>query len=71
MTLQKVLVSESGINYCSRKMIGYNMKTTNNAFTNSEEKGLSQCQETVASGNNGAANNATVFTTDCNILVPV
>ena len=33
MKLQDAFVSESGINFGSWGMIGYNMKTTNNVFT--------------------------------------
>ncbi|MBO4713018.1 MAG: type II secretion system protein [Fibrobacter sp.] len=37
--LQDAFVSESGVNYGNWKMIGYNMKTTNNVFTYSDPKG--------------------------------
>ena len=38
MKLQDAFVSESGTNFGSWKFIGYNMATTNNVFTYTEEK---------------------------------
>ena len=100
--LQDAFVSESGTNYGSWKMIGYNMNTTNNVFTygqgnatftketaalattakevwNAQPKAaLNDCTTSgkwsleikSVSGENGAAYNAKVSSTDCNVLVP-